>query len=245
MADPVVLFDVSDHVATMTLNRPDKLNALTPAMFDEIASHLDQAGTNPAIRCLVLTGAGRSFCAGHDLSALADTENPDHLRHAAEVIDRIEALPFPTVAKIRGHCMTGGLELALACDLLVAAQSAQFADTHGKWGLAPVWGMSVRLAERVGRAKAKELNFTSRKIDGRTADELGLVNHCASEDRLDDAVDELVLQIVANSAGTNRIYKSLMAHHAGTDRATALGFERTLPFGIPDDFGSRLGNRDS
>ena len=241
MADPQVLFEVSDHVATLTLNRPEKLNALTPGMFDELERHMAEAEANSDIRCLVLTGAGRSFCAGHDLESLADTDNPDHLRHAAETIDRLENLPFPTVAKIRGHCMTGGLELALACDLLVAAQSAQFADTHGKWGLAPVWGMSVRLSERIGRAKAKELSFTSRRIDGRTADALGLVNHCASEDRLDDAVEELLVAIIGNSAGTNRIYKALMTHHAGTTRSDALTFERGLPFGVPDDFGQRLG----
>ena len=242
MTEPLVLSSISNGVVTLTLNRPDKLNALTPGMFAELEGHLTTHAADPDVRCLVLTGAGRSFCAGHDLGALTETEDPNHLRHAAAVIDQLENLPYPTIAKIRGHCMTGGLELALGCDLLVAAQSAQFADTHGKWGLAPVWGMSVRLPERVGRSKAKELSFTSKRIDGRTADEIGLVDHCATDDRLDLAVEELAAQILANSAGTNRIYKALFAHHTGTDRAQALEFERVLPFGMPDDLASRLGH---
>lgn len=241
MTDPLVLCDVTGGLATLTLNRPEKLNALTPVVFEELAEHLTALAQDSAVRCLVLTGAGRSFCAGHDLSALSDTDDPGHLKRAAEIVDQLEAFPQPTIGKIRGHCMTGGLELALGCDLIVAGQSAQFADTHGKWGLAPVWGMSVRLPERVGRSKAKEISFTSRRIDGRSAADMGLADHCAADDRLDDAVEELAAQIISNSAGTNRIYKSLFAHHATTSRAEALQFERELPFGMPEDFGARIG----
>ncbi len=240
MSEPLVQRNISGGVATLTLNRPEKLNALTPAVFDELAAHLTALAADSAVRCLVLTGAGRSFCAGHDLGAIATAGDAEHRVHEAETVDQLEAFPHPTIAKIRGHCLTGGLELALGCDLLVAAQSAQLGDTHGKWGLVPVWGMSVRLPERVGLSKAKELSFTSRKIDGRTADKIGLVDHCVTDERLDDAVDELASLIIANSAGTNRIYKSLLAHHATTDRATALRFERDLPFGLPDDTLDRL-----
>jgi enoyl-CoA hydratase/carnithine racemase len=144
------------------------------------------------------------------------------------------------VAKVRGHCFTGGLELALGCDLLVCATSAVFGDTHGQWGLAPIWGMTVRLPERIGRARATELMFTSRRIDGTTAAEMGLVNRCVEDDDLDDSVDALVAEIVANSSGTNRIDKALLAANRDRGRSEALRFERTRPFGLPTDTRQRM-----
>ncbi len=104
-------------------------------------------------------------------------------------MDALDQLPQPTIAKVRGHCFTGGLELALGCDLLVAAASATLGDTHGQWGLVPVWGMSVRLPERVGMSTAKQLMFTSRRIDGTEAGRLGLVDKVAADDELDAVVD--------------------------------------------------------
>src|SRR4051812_10519853 len=166
MADDLVLREDNDGVTTLTLNRPDKLNALTPAVFVALRTHLDDLAKDDAVRCVVVTGAGRSFCAGHDLTAIAENERAPSRHYESETVDALEALPKPTIAKIKGHCFTGGLELALACDLLVAAESAQLGDTHGQWGLVPVWGMSVRLPERVGRSRAKELMFTSRRGAG-------------------------------------------------------------------------------
>jgi enoyl-CoA hydratase/carnithine racemase len=150
---------------------------------------------------------------------------------------------MPTIAKIRGHCYTGGLELALACDILFASSHAQLGDTHGQWGLAPVWGMSVRLPERVGRATAKELMFTSRRIDAAEAARLGLIDHVAPDDDLDRAVAHLSSEILANSRGTNRIDKALIAAHANSSRGAALELERTTPFGLPDDMAERMARR--
>ncbi|MEY2427003.1 MAG: enoyl-CoA hydratase [Actinomycetota bacterium] len=240
MPDQLVLRDDADGVATLTLNRPDKLNALTPKVFVALRAHIDTVANDDSVRCVVLTGAGRSFCAGHDLTAIAEGEEAPSRHYETETVDALEMLPKPTIAKIKGHCFTGGLELALACDLLVAASSAQLGDTHGQWGLVPVWGMSVRLPERVGLSRAKELMFTSRRITGTDAAALGLVDHVVTDDDLDGAVASLAAEIAQNSPGTNRIDKALLASHATRTREEALLYERTLPFGVPDDMRERM-----
>jgi enoyl-CoA hydratase/carnithine racemase len=130
--------------------------------------------------------------------------------------------------------------LALACDFLVAAESTQLGDTHGQWGLAPVWGMSVRLPERVGAARAKELMFTSRRITAAEATIIGLFDHCVADDDLDTAVDALAQRILANSWGTNRIDKALLADRWQRTRVEALLHERALPYGLPDDMQERM-----
>ena len=240
-ADALVLRDDADGVATITLNRPDKLNALNPALFVELRDHIDvlakQTGT---VGCVVLTGAGRAFCAGTDLAAIAAREQAPSPHFQAETIDALEALPQPLIGKINGHCFTGGLELALGCDLLIAGESATFSDTHGKWGLAPVWGMSVRLPERVGRSAAKELMFTGRRVDGREAARLGLADRCVADAELDATVTAIAREIVANSWGTSRIDKQLLASSARMLRDDALQHERSAPYGFPDDMAERL-----
>jgi enoyl-CoA hydratase len=227
-------------VATLTLNRPEKLNAISPATFHELRAHVDAIAADATVRCVVLTGAGRSFCAGNDLDAIAAGDGRDEPMLGPETVDALEQLPQPTIAKIRGHCFTGGLEVALACDFLVAAQTATFADTHGKWGLVPAWGMSVRLPERVGPSAAKDLMFTARRIDGAAALVIGLVDRCVPDDELDAAVDTLSAEIVANSAGTNRIVKRLLRDRLERPRSEALGHERSLPYGLPDDMAERM-----
>ena len=227
-------------IATLTLDRPEKLNAIDIPLMVELRSLVDALAKDETVGCVVLTGAGRSFCAGHDLESIATGEKPPTRHFESETIDAIEALPMPTIAKIRGHCFTGGLELALACDLLVAADDAKLGDTHGQWGLVPAWGMSVRLPERVGRSRAKELMFTSRRIDGREAAAIGLVDRAVPAAELDAAVAALAAEIAANSWGTNRIDKALIATHAGRSRADALLIERNTPFGVPGDMAARM-----
>lgn len=240
---PLVLRDDLDGVATLTLNRPDKLNALTPATFVALRDHLDDLTTDATVRCVVLRGAGRSFCAGHDLESIATGERAPSRHFESETVDALEALSMPTIGRLHGHCLTGGLELALACDLLVAAESTRLGDTHGQWGLVPVWGMSVRLPERVGRATAKELMFTSRRIDGTTAAEIGLVDRAVPDDQLDQVVRQLSVEIAANSAGTNRVVKQLITLQSDMTRSDALAHERLIPLGLPEDMAERMGGR--
>jgi enoyl-CoA hydratase/carnithine racemase len=232
-----------DHqgVCTLTLNRPDKLNALCPQSFVELRAHLTALATDKSIACVVLAGAGRSFCAGHDLSTISEEKGAlEGELFAAETIDALEALPQPTIARLQGHCFTGGLELALGCDILIAAESARLGDTHGQWGLVPVWGMSVRLPLRVGRSMAKEMMFTSRRISAADALQIGLVDHCVADDQLDAAVGKLAAEIVANSPGTNRIVKALLLAAQEQTYQQALRFERECPFGLPEDMQQRM-----
>jgi enoyl-CoA hydratase len=240
MPDQLVTRSDRNGLTTLTLNRPDKLNALTPGSFVELRAHLDAIAEDQSVGCVVLRGSGRSFCAGHDLESIATGERAPSRHFEPETVDALEQLPQPTIARLHGHCFTGGLELALACDLLIAAESTKLGDTHGQWGLVPVWGMSVRLPERVGRSTAKELMFTSRRIDGRAAEAIGLVDRCVPDDELDAAVDVLVTEILANSSGTNRIVKRLIATRSDLDRTAALAHERSLPFGLPDDMHERM-----
>ena len=240
-AEPLVVrTDRSDGLTTLMLNRPEKLNALTPSVFVELQAHLGAIAADSTVGCVVLAGAGRAFCAGHDLEAIANHDPAPSRHFEPETVDALENLPQPTVARIHGHCYTGGLELALACDLLVASESAKLGDTHGQWGLVPIWGMSIRLPERVGRSTAKELMFTSRRIDGRTAEAIGLVDRCVADDELDESIDALATEVLANSRGTNRIVKRLVADRTEGTRADALVRERQLPHGRPDDTAERM-----
>jgi enoyl-CoA hydratase/carnithine racemase len=235
-----VLRTDADAVATLTLNRPEKLNALNPATFKELRAHLDDIAADGSVRCLVLTGAGRSFCAGNDLDAIASGEGRAEPMLGPETVSALEELPQPTIAKIKGHCFTGGLELALACDFLIAADSTKLGDTHGQWGLVPIWGMSIRLPERVGLANAKDLMFTARRIDGTRAKEIGLVDQAVPEDQLDAAVDTLAGEIAANSPGTNRRVKLLLRERFDRNRPEAILYERSSPHGMPEDMAERM-----
>jgi enoyl-CoA hydratase len=239
----LVIREDANGIATLTLNRPEKLNAITPGLTIELRKHLEAIGKDAGLGCVVLTGAGRSFCAGHDLGSIAEGEKAPSRHYEAETIDALEALPQPTIARIHGHCFTGGLELALGCDLLIAGESAQLGDTHGQWGLAPVWGMSVRLPERVGLSRAKQLMFTSRRISATEAAEIGLVDRVCADAELDADVAELAGEIAANSWGTNRIDKALLRSNAELTRKGALRHERTAPFGFPDDMKERMSRR--
>jgi enoyl-CoA hydratase len=239
-AESLVLRSDADGIATLLLNRPDKLNALTAASFVELRGHIDDLAVDESIRCVVLGGVGRSFCAGNDLASIAAGERAPTPHYQSETVDALEALPKPTIARIQGHCFTGGLELALGCDLLVASDDAKLGDTHGQWGLVPIWGMSVRLPERIGRSRAKELMFTARRISGSAAADIGLVDRSVPPDHLESAVNELAAEIVANSPGTNRIVKRLIADGKDRHRTDALLHEREQPHGVPDDMAERM-----
>lgn len=240
MTESTVLRSDVDGLTTLTLNRPDKLNALSPAVFVELRNHLDAIAADTSVGCVVLAGAGRAFCAGHDLDAIASREPAPTAHFESETVDALEQLPQPTIARIHGHCYTGGLELALGCDLLIASDSARIGDTHGQWGLVPVWGMSVRLPERVGRSTAKELMFTSRRITGAEAATIGLVDRCVADETLDATIAALAAEILANSRGTNRIVKQLISDRSERTRTEALDRERQLPHGRPEDMSERM-----
>jgi enoyl-CoA hydratase/carnithine racemase len=178
----LVKYRVEDKIGYVTLNRPDKLNALTVGMFRELRAHVADLKRDASIGCVVLKGAGRCFSAGHDLADIAAGEETPSRGWHSETLRMLEKLPKPVIAAVHGHCYTGALEVALAADFIVAADTARFGDTHAKWALTPIWGMSQRLPRRVGVATAKRLMFTADMIDSGEAVRIGLADGMLSDD---------------------------------------------------------------
>lgn len=240
MSDLVLRSD-KNGVATLTLNRPEQLNALSPRLFVELRSHIDElANETETVGCVILRGAGKSFSAGNDIRAIQAGERAPTPHHQAETLDAIEALPQPVIASVQGHCYTGALELALACDLLVAGKSARFADTHGKWSMTPTWGMSQRLPRRIGPLRAKQLMFTGVPISGLEAVEQGLANLCVPDVYLEAETVRLAATIVANSWHTLRADKRLVNQGQRYTLVDALAFERNTSPGAGPDMAERL-----
>jgi enoyl-CoA hydratase/carnithine racemase len=231
----------SDGVTVLCLNRPEVLNALSPKLFEELRAHVDRlAKETESVGCVVLRGAGRSFSAGNDLHAIRAGERAPSPHFQADTLDALERLPQPVIAAVQGHCYTGALELALACDLLIAAESARFADTHGKFGMTPTWGMSQRLPRRVGPLRAKELMFSGRAVAGPEAVAIGLANQCVPDAELEARALALAREIAANSWFTLRTEKKLIREGESLGLADALAFERANSPGAGPDMQERL-----
>ena len=233
----------NDGLCTLTLNRPEALNALSPNLFIELREHIDAiAEQTDTVGCVILHGAGRSFSAGNDLKAIQAGERAPSAHFQAETLEALEGLPQPVIAAVHGHCYTGSLELVLACDLLIVADSAKLADTHGKWGMVPVWGMSQRLPRRVGPVRAKELMFSGRVVRGEEAVTLGLANQCVPEQDMMSAAETMARGFLENSWHTLRGDKWLVNQGASYTYAEGLRFERERSPGRAPDLEERLKN---
>ena len=240
MTSPSVLRHDADGLCTLTLNRPDKLNALDTESFETLKVHLDSLqSSSPTVGCVVLRGSGKAFCAGADLHALgAPTERPPTFKPMA--IERLTRLPMPVIAAVHGVCFTGGLELALACDFILADATARFADTHGKWGLVSAWGMSQRLPRRIGVAAAKRMMFTGREVNAAAAQEMGLVDLLAAAGELDQVLESFVGEVLATSWHTYAAIKRLMIETEGMPLAAALAHEHYHYPGWAPDYRERI-----
>jgi len=227
-------------VATVMMNRPDALNAITPTMLAELNQAYDELTADSAIHVMVLTGAGRAFSAGVDLKALGDRELTggsvgDILDiPARSMTDKLANGPLVTIAKVNGFCFTGALELALACDLMVTADNAKMADTHAKFGLRPTWGMSQRLPARVGMAKARELSYTARTFTGTEAAAMGMACQSAVVEELDDVVAQLAAAIGESSTGSLAAYKDLYRAAEASGLDDGLAYEYSHDYEISD-----------
>ena len=231
---------IEDGLCTLTLNRPNKLNALNISAFREIAAHLDRV-TPEAVGCVLLNAAGRSFCAGHDLDDISGrAEEGDVKRIETGVVERLATLPMPVVAAVQGHCMTGGLELVLAADIIFAGEGAKFADTHAKWDLVPIWGLSQRLPRRVGLAKAYEMMFASRTYSGAEAAAMGLANFCVPDTDLAAETDRFCREVLANSWRAVRAIKKLVADTDGMTLAAGVAWELHHTAGRGPEMAERL-----
>lgn len=215
------------EVAILTLNRPDKLNALSPHLFGELRGHVDTlARETEQFGCVVINGAGRSFCAGADVEALKAGTVTDDPEFRSETIERIGSLPQAVIASVHGHCYTGGLELATAADLIVAADSTRFCDTHAKLGIVPRWGLSARLPRRVGLATAKRLSLTCEPVEAQEALAIGLCDYVVPADQLRDFTLERASRIAANARNSVTEIKHLYEKALSMPLEEALAYER-------------------
>ena len=231
----------ADGVCTLTLDRPDKLNALDTAAFRELDVHLRSLEHDVGdVGCVVLRGAGRGFCAGADLNALADATEKPPPTFKPSVIERLALLKQPVIAAVHGVCFTGGLELALACDFIIADASARFADTHGKWGLVGAWGMSQRLPRRIGLSAAKRMMMTARVVEAPEAKDLGLVDLLAQPGQLDEVLKSFTDELLANSQFTNFAVKRLLVETDGMSLAEGLSHEHYRYPGVSPDHHERM-----
>lgn len=240
-ANNLVLREDREGVAILTLNRPEALNALSPNLFVELRSIIDQIATETdSVGCVILRGKGKSFSAGNDLKAIQGGEQAPSAHFQADTLQAIENMPQAVIAAVQGHCYTGSLELVLACDLLVAAESAKFADTHGKWSMTPTWGMSQRLPRRLGVIRAKEMMLTGRVVSGTESVALGLANYCVPDDQLDERTWQLAQQIIQNSWHTLRADKSLILGGQQHHLNDGLQYERENSPGAGPDMAERV-----
>lgn len=238
-----ISMSIADGVATIVLDRPEALNAITSEMLTTLADSLDAAADDAAVDVVVLTGAGRAFSAGVDLKALG--ERSLDAGKVGDVLDvparavthRLTTMPKVVIARVNGFCFTGALELMLACDLAIAVDTAKFGDTHAKFGLRPTWGMSQRLVAAVGITRARDLSYTARTFTGAQAAEWGLVQQAVPADQLDQAVADLVAAVRQNSAGSLAAYKDLFRQALDSGLSDGLQYEASTAYPIADTEG--------
>ena len=205
----LVLRENREGAAILTLNRPEKLNALSKDLIENLEEHVDAiARETKTVGLVILRGAAGNFSSGHDMhEVLAQVRAHAKPHHYVEVIDKVANLPQPVISAIQGHCSTGALELALAADLIAASASACFCDAYARWGLTPIWGLSLRLPHRVGTAKASEMMYTCRSYSGAEAHEMHLANFCFADERFEEELAALAADILANSWFANQVNK--------------------------------------
>lgn len=240
----LVLREDSDGVATLTLNRPEVLNAISAQSFRELRAHAEAiAAQGDEIGCVVLRGTGKSFSVGADLKAFKERKpsDPDPTTFNRETMACLADLPQPLIAAVHGHCITGGLELALTADFIIAADNTRFADTHQKWGLHAGWGLTQRLPRRAGAPFAKEMMFSGRDVFAEEALRAGLINRIVPSAELDAVVHELAVQIANHPHNVTRWNKRIINGGRDLPLDSALAFEIEQNPGRNADLEDRLG----
>ena len=226
--DAVLLFDKLDGVATLTLNRPEKMNALNYALRRRLSDALDAIAGDAEIGAVVLTGAGRAFCAGLDLTEMANLERSGPLLDPPA---QMRALPQPVIGAVNGVAVTGGFELATSCDVLIGSDRARFADTHARLGLIAGWGLSQRLPRLIGVNRAKELAFTGNYLSADLAYEWGLLNRIVPADDLLPAAQALARDMVECDQDTVRTCKRLIEDGFALPLGEAMALEAKVNSG--------------
>lgn len=228
-----LLYEVKDAVATLTLNRPDRLNALGDTLRDDLHDAVLRASADPDVRVMVITGAGKGFCSGGDVKAMNEAKEAGAARPVAEKVaplrDRVllamRDAPQPIIAAVNGAAAGAGMNLALGCDIRLASTAARFGQTFTRRGLHPDWGGTYFLPRLVGMAKAAELIFTGDMIDAAEALRLGIVSALYAPEELMLAAYDLARRIAAGPPVAIRLAKRALYHNLETDLRGGLEFE--------------------
>lgn len=203
-----------ENIAIITLNRPDALNALSKGLLTELDNLLEEIRKDNKIRSVIITGGGRAFSAGADLSEAGSGDEADmraRMELGQKVFDKIETFDKPVIAAINGYALGGGLEMAAACDMRIASEKSSFGNPEVNIGLIPSWGGCVRIPKLVGKAKAAQIILTGERIDAKEAEKIGLVNKIVSPDELQSSATYLAGQLATKAPVAIRLAKDILS----------------------------------
>ena len=224
MSEQCILRREENGVCYLSLNRPDKLNALDSVLFSALDAELAELEGREDIHVIVLYGGGKCFCAGHDVNVLGKEGQDENLN--ARVVARLADIDKAVVAVIHSHCYTGGLEVALAADIIIASENAKIGDTHSKFALRPIWGLLQRLPRRVGVSMAKDMFCTNRVLTGPEAVRAGLANYCFPQESLWEEAEKVIQKINSNSPYSISYMKKMIRETDGENMS--VGFQKEI-----------------
>lgn len=230
MSELVLIDRPAEGVMLITLNRPEARNALSMALREEATATIRAAGSDESVGAIVLTGKGAAFSAGVDLKELGAPGGPPKpsARGSEDLAAAIVGCPVPVIAAVNGLAITGGFELALACDIILASSDARFADTHARVGILPLWGLTQRLPRLIGMSRAKQLSFSGNFCDAETAERWGLVNQVFAPDQLIAEAVALAATIASNDRRAVRNLKRVYDSGALVTMQEGLAVERAI-----------------
>ena len=226
-----LILDKKDNVGVITLNRPQVMNALDTTLFSELKMAVEEVRKDKEIRAVVVTGAGKAFCSGIDITALSSfaqmstSEVREFIRSIHRTLNSLEDMEKPVIAAVNGYALGGGCDIALACDIRIASESASFGEFYVRLGLVPDMGGTQRLAKLVGPGKAKELIFTGDRIDAHEAHRIGLAERVVAEDKFKDEVMELAQRLAQGPTVAIGLAKIAINRGLGMDVKAGLEYE--------------------
>ncbi|KAJ4722001.1 Enoyl-CoA hydratase [Melia azedarach] len=213
-------------IAYVTINRPKSLNSLTRSMMTDMAQAFKSLDRDDAVLVIILSGSGRSFCSGVDLTSAEDVFKGDVKDIESDTVAQMELCRKPIIGAISGFAVTAGFEIALACDILVAAKGAKFIDTHARFGIFPSWGLSQKLSRIIGPNRAREVSMAAVPVTAEQGERWGLVNHVVEEGELMKKAQEVAEAIIKNNQGILLKYKSVINDGLKLDLGHALALEK-------------------
>lgn len=213
-------------VGVITINRPRSLNSLTRAMIIDLARAFKRLDGDASVRVIVITGTGRAFCSGVDLTAAEDVFKGDVKDQETDPVCQMERCRKPIIGAITGFAVTAGFEISLACDILVASKEAKFIDTHARFGIFPSWGLSQKLSRIIGPNRAREVSLSGMAITAEVAEKWGLVNHVVEGSEVLKKAKQIAEAIIKNNQDLVLKYKSVINDGFKLDLAHALALEK-------------------